>query len=300
MNWDDLRYFLATARTGQVTSAGQRLGVDQTTVGRRVGHLEEQLGAKLFNKSPRGYDLTVEGQRLMAYAEMIEASVLEAEDSFGGNDRAISGTVRIGAPEGIATYVLAHGAARLCQTHPKLEVQLVALPRSFSLSKREADFAIAVSRPTSGRLKVRKISDYQLHLYCSRDFLAERSEELQRDDISGVESIGYISDLIFDKELDYMSIISRESVPRLTSTSLNVQLEWAKAGYGICILPDFVAQRHPDLVALFPREIELNRSFWLLVHEDNARIERVRRSADMIAEDIATRLQIVKSRGPNL
>lgn len=290
MNWDDVRFFLATARTGQVTAAAQRLGVDQATVGRRVAQLERMLKTKLFDRSPRGYELTTEGSRLVPYAETIESQMLEAQEVVGGHQRALNGVIRIGAPEGIASHLIAPGAAALCKEHPQLEVHLVALPRTFSLSKREADFAIAVSRPTSGRLVVRKIADYKLHLYASRAYVEARPPIVEIADLKRLRGIGYISELIFDRELDYIPLINPELTPHLASTSIHVQLEWTRLGAGVCILPDFVARRHDDLVRLMPEQIALTRTFWMVVHEDNARLDRVRRCMEPIVNGIARSL----------
>ena len=172
MNWDDYRFFLAVARTGKLSSAGQQLGVDHATVGRRVKALEEALKVHLFDRSPQGYSLTDEGQKLVTMAEGMETSAVAAQSEFSGEADSVSGVVRIGAPEGMATSMLAEVAVRLCEQHPKLELQIVAMPRTFSLTKREADIAIAVSAPTSGRLKFRKITDYTLHMYATEEYLA--------------------------------------------------------------------------------------------------------------------------------
>lgn len=289
MNWDDLRYFLAAARHGQVTAAGQRLGVDQATVGRRVAHLEAQLETRLFDKSPRGYELTDAGRRLLSFAEEIEARVESAEEAIVGNARTLSGAVRIGAPEGVASHLISEGALDLCRANPDLDVQIVALPRVFSLSKREVDFAIAVSPPTSGRLKVRRIANYRLHIVASVEYL-ERHPVKTRHDLFACRGIGYIQDLIFDRELDYIPLVEPGLVPRLTSTSLHVQLEWTKRGAGLCVLPDFIANRHPDLVRVLPEAVSFERAFWLVVHEDNAHLDRIRRTADAISNAVAAKL----------
>jgi DNA-binding transcriptional LysR family regulator len=296
MDWDDLRYFLATARAGQVTAAGQRLGVDQATVSRRVAQLEQRLATKLFDKSPRGYDLTENGEQLLSFAEEIESRVESAEEAIGGNAKKLSGAIRIGAPEGVASHLISEGVLGLCRANPELDIQIVALPRVFSLSKREVDFAIAVSRPTSGRLKVRRIADYRLHICASADYL-ERHPVTSRDDLKACRGIGYIQDLIFDRELDYIPLVDPSLIPHLTSTSIHVQLEWTKRGAGLCILPDFITRRHPDLVRVIPEAVSFQRTFWLVLHEDNARLDRISRCADRICAAIADQLAHVADGG---
>lgn len=290
MNWDDYRFFLAVARAGRLTEAGRRLGVDHATVGRRVKSLEANLAANLFDRSPQGYKLTDAGQRLVDIAESMETSVISAAADIGGKGKVISGTVRIGAPEGAATYLLADAAADLCRAHPQLELQIVALPRAFSLTKREADIAIAVSAPTSGRLKFRKISDYTLHLYATETYLARHPGIETVEDLKKIRGIGYVPEFIYDKELDYIPLVSPDIKPHLTSTSVHVQLEATLADGGVCILHDFMAAQYPQLVKVLPGRVSFTRAFWFIVHEDYARLERIRVVSDAIVEHMRRRL----------
>ena len=293
LDWDDLRFFLSTARAGRLTGAGQALKVDHATVSRRINALELACGARLFDRSPRGYALTEAGRKLLPFAESIENSAINAIESLSDQSHDISGVVRIGAPDGIAQKMIAGAAADLCKTHSDLEIQIIAAPRQFSLSRREADFAIAVSQPTSGRLKTYKISDYQLHLYASDTFLREHGSLDNTKVLKHVRGIGYVSDLIFDKKLDYIPLVGPDLRPHLTSTNLLIQLEWALSGAGVCILPDFLAGDHPSLKPILTQEIAFTRSFWMILHQDLVSIARIKRVADHVAQNIRTHLKHV-------
>jgi DNA-binding transcriptional LysR family regulator len=284
MRWDDLRVFLAVARHGRLQAAGQRLGLDPTTAGRRIAALEAALGAKLFDRSPEGYALTEAGVSLVERAQAMETQARAATEEVGGHSDRLSGTIRIGAPDGVSNYLLVDACDELSRDNPDLQVQVVALPRLFSLSKREADLAITVSPPTAGRLTVRKIADYRLHLYARADLVRQVGPVRSMEDLHDLRGIGYISDMIFDKELDYYALLGRETEPSLTSNSLIVQLGWCRRGVGICILPEFVAREYPELEVLLPGDVTLTRSFYLVRHQDDARVARINRMAEVVVE----------------
>jgi DNA-binding transcriptional LysR family regulator len=284
MDWDDLRIFLTVARTESLSAAGKKLKVDPATVGRRIARLEEVTRARLFNKSPQGYALTDEGARLMPHAEAAERAALGAEESLSGPS-GLTGLIRLGAPDGCANYLLPQVIARLCDVNPGLEVQIVALPRVFNLSKREADMAIAVSRPEAGRLIVQKLTDYRLHLAASREYLALRPQIIQREDLKHHRIVGYIPDMIFDKELDYLSEIGIGPAV-LTSNSVSVQLNWLRHGAGVGVVHDFALPAAPGLIRILTDRISLTRAFWLIRHESDARLDRLNRFADQLTREV--------------
>lgn len=285
MDWDDLRLFLAVARAESLSGAGKALKLDPATVGRRIAKLEEALAARLFAKSPQGYLLTVEGERLLAHAIRAEQAMAGAFEELRGVPGALSGQIRIGAPDGCANYLLPQVLAAICDANPGLEVQIVALPRVFNLSKREADLAIAVSRPEAGRLTVQKLTDYQLHLAASRDYLARAGAITRPEDMRNHRMVGYIPDMIFDKELDYLAEIGAGPVA-LASNSISVQLNWLRHGAGVGVVHDFAMPSAPELVKLIPDQIHLTRAFWLIRHADDGRVERLNRFADLLAQGL--------------
>ncbi len=282
MDWDDLRVFLAVARTESLSAAGKRLKIDPATVGRRIARLEEETGARLFGKSPQGYALTDAGMRLVPHAEAAERAALGASESLSGPG-GLTGLVRLGAPDGCANYLLPQVLARICDANPGLEVQIVALPRVFNLSKREADLAIGVSRPEAGRLTVQKLTDYKLHLAASRDYLARQPLD-DPADLRGHRFVGYIPDMIFDKELDYLAEIGAGPAA-LTSNSVSVQLNWLRHGAGVGIVHDFALPAAPELARVLADRISLTRAFWLIRHQDDARLDRLNRFADQLVRE---------------
>lgn len=283
VHWDDLRIFLAVARRESLSAAGRQLRLDPATIGRRISRLEEGLGAALFAKSPQGYALTERGQRLQAHAERAEQAVVAAHDEARGETGSLSGQIRIGAPDGCANYVLPQVCAAIVAENPGLEVQIVALPRVINLSKREADMAIAVSRPSTGRLTVQKITDYRLHLAAHESYLAGSAPIRSLADLNGHRIVGYIPDMIFDKELDYLSEIGAERVD-LGSNSVSVQFNLLRHGAGVGIVHDFAIPSDPAVRKILPEIVSLTRTFYLIRHADDRRVERLNRFAAQLSE----------------
>ena len=296
MNWDDLKLFLAIGRQGKLTAASRRLGLDVATLSRRMTSLEHSLETKLFERSPKGYALSEAGHALMQHAEAMELAAEAARERVGQAAETLSGAVRIGVPEGVANFLLSDLCVELCDTNPDLQVEVVALPRVFSLSQREADLAIAVSPPPSGRLTVQRITDYRLRLYATEAVMAAHNGFARDSDLRQARWIGYISDLVFDPSLDYIPQVVSAHVtgdvrPALTSTSLLIQLRWLLAGAGVCILPDFIARAYPALRPVRGEEIALTRSFYLIRHETDVRLKRVSAVADRIVSGLRERIQ---------
>lgn len=286
-DWDDLQAFLAVARTGRLTAGARRLGVDHTTLGRRIAALEGALAVPLFHRDPTGYALTTEGERLLGVAEAMEALALRALEQAAGPREEVTGTVRIGAPDGFGGSFLAPRMAELGRRHPGLEVQLVAMPRLFSLSRREADIAIALSQPEHGRMHARRLTDYELGLYAAPAYLAAHPEIRDPAQLAAHRFVAYIDDLIFTPELDYIPQVHRDIRPMFRSSSLIAQMRAIQAGTGIGVLPCFMASQEDGLARVLPGDVRLIRTLWLLVHSDLRTLAPVRAAADFIVEQVA-------------
>jgi len=277
-NWDDMRVFLAVARGESLSRAARDLRMDPATVGRRVARLEDRLGVILFVKSPQGYALTEAGERMLPAAEQAESAFSVGIGAVTGQGEQLTGSIRIGAPDGCANFLLPQVCAAIQADNPGLEIQILALPRVVNLSKREADMAVTVSPPTAGRLLLQKISDYRLHVAVP-NALAERITTL--GDLRNQAVIGYIPDMIFDKELDYLSDLGLPAV-KLGSNSISVQLMLMRAGGGVGIVHDFAMPFAPELRIVLHDQVALARTFYLVRHESDRHSDRLNRFAEAL------------------
>lgn len=283
MNWDDVRMFLAVARTGQILAASRRLGVNHATLSRRVSALEEALKTRLLIRRTNGCDLTAEGETFLRAAERMETEMLAAQASIGRIDTAVAGTVRVGAPDGFGVSFLAPRLGKLTARHPELKIQLVPVPRSFSLSQREADIAITLERPEQGRLVSSKLTDYTLGLYASRDYLAENGTPETVDELKSHRRVGYVEDLIFTASLNFTGEIMRSWDAGFEISSATGQTEAVRSGAGIGILHDYIARQHHELVRVLPANI-IRRAYWTTWHESARDLARVRTVAEFLQE----------------
>ncbi|KZS49362.1 DNA-binding transcriptional LysR family regulator [Rhizobium sp. BK077] len=291
MNWDDVRIFLAVARTGQILAASKRLGLNHATLSRRLTSLEEALKTRLFIRRTNGCELTAEGEVFLASAERMETEMLAVQASLGHTDTAIAGTVRVGAPDGFGVSFLAPRIGRLIERHPELKIQLVPVPRSFSLSQREADIAITLERPVQGRLVSSKLTDYTLGLYASRDYLATQGTPGDIEALKAHPRIGYVEDLIFTASLNFSGEVMRSWDASFEISTAIGQTEAVRSGAGIGILHDYIARQYPELQRILP-EISIRRAYWTTYHETARDLVRVRSVADFLQELVSAERHI--------
>jgi DNA-binding transcriptional LysR family regulator len=295
-DWDDLRLFLAVARAESLSGAGRAVKLDAATLHRRIARLEAALKARLFVKGPQGYALSEEGLRLLPLAERAEAALAEVPAAVQGQSGELAGQIRIGAPDGCANYLLPQVLAHISEANPGLEIQIVAMPRVLNLSRREADMVIAVSRPEAGPLTVQKISDYHLRLAAHPDYLVRAGTPATRADLKDHAIVGYIPDMIFDRELDYLGETGAPPV-RLASNSVAVQLNWLRAGAGIGVVHDFALHFAPELVPVLGNDVRLRRSFWLIRHDGDQKNERLNRFAALLSDGVRAEVARLEAQG---
>jgi len=296
MNWDDAKYFLAVARAGQMLGAASRLGTSQAKLGRRITSLEQALNCKLFERSTTGCKLTPEGQTLLEIVEKIETEFIQIQTSRTFGQGTVSGTVRIGAPDGFGISFLSSRIHLLTERHPNLKVQLVPVPQRFSLSQREADIAVMVGRPVKGRLRVRKLTDYSLGLYASKQYLEMNGKPREFSDLNKHTLIGYVEDLLYSQQLNYNEEYLKGWLSNIEVSSAIAQQEMVRSNAGIGVLHDFSVHSDKELISLFP-EKKIQRSYWTVWHESMQNTQKVSIVANFLDEIVQAEKNIFM---PNL
>lgn len=284
LNSADLQLFLAILREGNMVAAGRRAGIDHSTVARRLTALEQSLDARLFDRSPRGVTPTPAAFALQPHAERIESELLAASASVAARDSAVEGVVRLATTEMFGTYLVAPHVERLHMRHPGLTLELATESRATSLSKREADIAVMLTMPPRGRLVARKLTDYRLGLYAARDYLERHGTPVDRGDLHRHRFISYIEELAGFPEMIALDQILPGAAVAFRSSSGAAQQAAVVSGMGIGMLHVFAAQQDERLVRLMPQDVEVWRSYWIVMHADLQRLPRVRATVDFLEE----------------
>lgn len=283
-NWDDLRIFLAVARHRTLAAAGNRLQIDPTTVARRIARLEKAVSQTLFEHTNTGHSLTSRGQELLAHAQQMESAALTAASGSPGAAHSAEGVVRLSVSEGFGHWVITPHLHEFVARYPGIAVELVASSGFLNPSRREADLSIMLARPKKGPLVVRKLTDYRLGLYAAAGGRAAAIEH--PSDLQGERFVGYVPDLIYAPELRYLDEVAPGLEAGLSSTSITAQAILIENGAGIGILPCFIGDKNPRLTRLLAGGIDIERSFWLVMHRDVQQIARIRLFIDWLVETV--------------
>lgn len=285
MDWNDLRYFLCVARTGSLSKASSDLGVSVSTVSRRIIELEANLGATLFSRSPTGYTLTLEGERVLKGAEMVEAAIFAVERSAYGLADTPSGTVRLATSENIATDLVIPALPEFRERYPSIRLEIVTSTMTAELESQEADIALRVVRPERGNLKIRRLGRMTYSVYGRRDYL-EAHPPIAQDPLKGRSFIAW------DQTHGHLpaAVWLAHRVPdmdiALVTSSLPTQIAAVQAGLGLAIIPDFLAVGE-DLVQVLQSSEVFASDVWLVVHSDISTSARVRAVGDFLVDVIA-------------
>jgi DNA-binding transcriptional LysR family regulator len=277
MNWDDAQTFLAVARNGTFARAGRVLGVNATTIGRRLSTLESTLESKLFVRTKSGLSLSSTGRTLLPHTERMEAELLAAERALQGADSKTQGRVRLTASDGVTNYLIVPAISELRLKHPQLTIEIRSDARNLDLSRREVDIALRLSRPKEPSLVARRMGTLTFSLFGSIRYLAKKGTPRKIQDLRSHEFV------IFDADVDLpQSRWLKSHVPELNTAisvnTTNAQSFACNAGVGLALLPNFVTTHFPELVQLLPRLDYPAREIWCVTHEDmrnNARVNCV-------------------------
>lgn len=269
-DWDDARVFAEAARSGTLARAAHRLGMDAATVGRRIARLETALKATLVVRARSGLNLTAAGSQFLEAVQSAERAMTEGEQAVRPDT--LGGTVRISASEGFGTAILATALPRLLKEGRGLRVELAANSGFLSPTRREVDLAITLSQPDASRLVAEPLTDYQLALYAAPDYLAEHGAPSSIAQLNQHTITGYVEDLIYAPELNYLDEVSPGLHADLASSSIRAQQEIIASAGAIGVLPCFMAE---GLTRILP-DVLLKRRFWLSIHRDLADTARIR------------------------
>ncbi len=271
---DDLLVLLAVARTGRYTSAAAHLGLDHTTVARRIAALEDVLGGRVVAQSATGWELTDLGRSAAETGGRIEAALSQLDGGTEPPDP-ISGVVRMSATDGFSAYIAAPAVAALRRDHPRLTVEIVAATRRAAEHRAGLDLEVVVGVPQTRRAHAVKLGTYTLGMYASRDYLDRVGTPSTAAELEQHRLVYFVDSMLQVDALD----LPRRLVPRmqdgLTSTNVFVHVEATRAGAGIGLLPCFAADRHHDLVRLLPSVFAEKLPYYLVARPESLRLPAV-------------------------
>lgn len=274
--WTDLRYFLELARAGTLSGCARRLGVEHTTVARRIQRLEEQLKTPLFDRRREGYELTEIGQALLPHAETMESAALAAAEQLGGTESAARGSVRVGAPEVFGTLVIANHLVPLFEQHPDLRLDLLLLPRFANLANREADIGVTLEPPETGRYVVSRLTPVRYYLYAAPEYLARHPAITSRDDLPRHTFVGYVEDWLLASGLNFIDELGVVPDRRFCCTGMLAQYQAAISGIGLVMMPPYAVEDDGRLLPVLADSFYAERTFWLVAPADLFKLRRVR------------------------
>jgi DNA-binding transcriptional LysR family regulator len=280
MDWNDLPYFLAVAREGSLAAAARRLGVNHSTVFRRINALEARLAAQLFDRRPEGYTLTPAGERALQIAERAADSIDEFERSLAGQDIRPTGEVRLTAPANIAGAYLAPLLPAFAARHPGIRVNLAVSDTDYDLSRREADLALRATPKPPGHLVGRRVAEIPWMVCAGSAYLRRTGGPARMQDLEDHPLIGADIRVRHVGALDWLMSRYPPDAFVAACDSLNTMAAMAIAGTGVAILP--ADQVREGLVQLFPMEPAYSAGLWLLTHPDLRGVARVRALSDFL------------------
>jgi DNA-binding transcriptional LysR family regulator len=285
---DDLLVLLAVGRSGRFVTAAEELGINHTTISRRIAALEQTLGGRVLTRVAGGWELTDLGRAALAAAEAVESAVKSLAADAGG-DRVLEGVVRVSATDGFSAYIAAPAAAEVRRRHPKISVEIVATTRRASQQRSGLDLEIVVGEPQVHRATATHLADYCLGLYGSVEYLREHGAPATIDDLARYPLVYFIDSMLQVDDLDLASSFVPAMRESVTSTNVFVHVEATRASAGLGLLPCFMADRHADLVRVLADSVTVTLGYWLVARTETLRRPEVAAVVTAIRAMVADR-----------
>jgi DNA-binding transcriptional LysR family regulator len=277
LDWEDVRYFVALARHGTLSATARNLHVNHATVARRVTSLETRLGRALFDRRADGYALTAEGKAVFDEASAMDEAALSVLRRLDA-DTQLSGLVRLTAARPLAESFLIDRLGGLHERYPAIDLEVIGEVRIMSLARREADIAIRFGSPKDSDLVARRVARIGFGLYAAPEYRAR---------LKAGDRPAFIG---FDEESEFIAEaawLAREFGDRrfaLRTNSQTSQAAAARVGFGVALLPRYLAADDPGLVEVSLGERLPERDVWLLIRRDLTKVPRVRAVSDYLFE----------------
>ncbi|MDQ1596232.1 MAG: hypothetical protein QOH40_2788 [Arthrobacter pascens] len=284
-NPDDLLVLLAVSRSAKFTTAAQVLGLNHTTVSRRIAALEKALGGRVLSRAAGGWELTELGAQAVMVAEQVETAV-RALGPSGRPPDPVTGVVRMTATDGFSAYIAAPAVAKLRRDHPGLSVEIVTVTRRALQQRSGLDIEVVVGEPQVHRAEAFRLGEYVLGMYASRSYLMENGTPDSVESLTTHPLVYFVDSMLQVDDLD----APRRLVPAMrdgvSSTNVFVHVEATRAGAGIGFLPCFMGDRHDDLVRLLPEQFAERLPYWMVLRPDSMRRPAVAAVVQAVREEV--------------
>lgn len=292
---DDLLVLLAVGRSGRYTTAAEELGLNHTTISRRIAALEQSIGGRLLARGAGGWELTDLGREALSAAEAVESAVRSLTVDSGG-ERTLEGVVRISATDGFSAYIAAPAAAQVQREHPKIAVEIVATTRPATQQRSGLDVEVVVGEPKVHRARAIQLGDYCLGLYGARDYLHEHGTPTSIAELSRFPLVYFIDAMLQVDDLDVATSFAPAMRESVTSTNVFVHVEATRACAGLGLLPCFMADRHNDLVRVLPAAVAVQLTYWLVTRAETLRRPEVAAVVEAIRTQMADQRKVLLGR----
>lgn len=296
MNWDDLRYALAVSELGSLSAAADALGVNASTVLRRIAALEKSVGTRLFERDRTGYRVTQEGGALMASLQPVQERIAGIARSFMADDVGVESVVRMAAPAALSSALIVPRLGQFRSLHPGLSLDIQSSHGAPPVKLGMLDIALSYGRPVAGDMVIRKLADVGYGLYASPELLS-RFREVKQGDLSGVPLVGFASSASSLAPLEWLEKAGSEAQTVLRSDDANCRFSAVVSGVGVAILPCFLTDQAPGITRIYGPDTVGRVELWLATHKETRHVSRMRVLVDFLIKLTRDRRQRLASDG---